>query len=276
MGFTEQDLAADSGLSTRPAAVAGSFYPADPAELARVVDACLAQARGDGSGGAPKALVAPHAGYAYSGPIAGSAFGAAASLRGVAERVVLLGPAHFVPVDGIAASSAGAFRTPLGDVPVDAAAVARALRLPWVAPDDGAHAGEHSLEVELPFLQRVLGAFALAPFAVGAASAAQVAALLEALWGGPETLVVISSDLSHYHDARTARRLDAATARAIEALDEAGLGPESACGRVPLSGLLVAARQRGLRARRLDLRNSGDTAGGRDEVVGYGAWAFER
>jgi AmmeMemoRadiSam system protein B len=192
----------------------------------------------------------------------------------VVERVVLLGPAHFVPVHGIAASSARAFRTPLGDVPVDAEAVARALRLPGVARFDPAHAREHSLEVELPFLQRVLGPFALAPFAVGEASAHEVAALLEALWGGPETLIVISSDLSHYHDARTARRLDAATARAIESLDEAALGPESACGRVPLSGLLVVARRRGLRARRLDLRNSGDTAGGREEVVGYGAWTF--
>jgi hypothetical protein len=208
--------------------------------------------------------------------VAGSAFAAARALCGVVERVVLLGPAHFVPIDGIAASSAGAFATPLGDVPVDRAAVERALELPGVTRDDAAHAREHALEVELPFLQRVLGAFALAPFAVGAASAAEVAALLEALWGGPETLVVISSDLSHYHDARTARRLDAAAARAIEALDQASLAPGSACGRVPLSGLLVVARRHGLRARRLDLRNSGDTAGGLDEVVGYGAWAFGR
>lgn len=268
-------MAAEPRLSTRAAAVAGLFYPADPRELAGAVDAHLAQARGDGSGAVPKALVAPHAGYAYSGPVAGSAFAAVRPLRGVAERVVLLGPAHFVAVDGIAACSARAFRTPLGDVPVDRAAVERALELPGVALGDPAHAREHSLEVELPFLQRVLGAFALAPFAVGDAAPARVAALLEAVWGGPETLVVVSTDLSHYHDARTARRLDAATARAIESLDERALGPESACGRAPLGGLLVVARRRGLRVRRLDLRNSGDTAGGRDEVVGYGAWSFE-
>ncbi len=268
-------MGAETQLSTRRPAVAGSFYPGDPAELARSVDACLAQARGDGAHPPPKALVAPHAGYAYSGPIAGSAFAAARALRGAVRRVVLLGPAHFVPFAGIAACSAAAFHTPFGDVPVDRDAVETALRLPGVFLLDAAHAREHSLEVELPFLQRVLGAFALAPFAVGEASPDEVAALLEALWGGPETLVVISSDLSHYHDARTARRLDAETARAIEALDERALAPGSACGRAPLSGLLVAARRRGLRARRLDLRNSGDTAGGQDEVVGYGAWAVE-
>jgi AmmeMemoRadiSam system protein B len=185
-----------------------------------------------------------------------------------------VGPAHFVPLRGLAVSGADAFATPLGDVPVDDAARQRILPLPQVQLLDSAHAEEHSLEVQVPFLQRVLGEFSLVPLVAGEATDAEVAEVLEELWGGDETLIVISSDLSHYYDYETARQLDGATTRAIESLEPHGLGPGSACGRVPVRGLLLAARNHGLRARALDLRSSGDTAGPRDEVVGYGAYAF--
>jgi AmmeMemoRadiSam system protein B len=262
-------------VRVRTPAVAGLFYPGDPAELAAAVDACLAQAprprRGEP---APKALVVPHAGYVYSGPVAASAYARIAPHAGTIRRVVLLGPAHRVWLRGLAAPRAEGFATPLGVVPIDGEAIDAVAALPQVEVSDAPHAGEHSLEVQLPFLQRVLGAFALAPFAVGDASAEEVAEVIERLWGGPETLVLVSSDLSHYHDYATARRLDRAACAAIEALDAARLGPDSACGCVPLSGLLRVARAAGLRAETLDLRSSGDTAGGRDRVVGYGAWAF--
>lgn len=257
----------------RPPAVAGLFYPDDPEVLRRDVEAHLAAAGLAEQETAPKALILPHAGYVYSGPVAASGY---ARLPEVARRrirrVVLLGPCHHVPLRGLAVPRAEAFATPLGAVPVDREAVARALALPQVVTSDEAHAAEHSLEVHLPFLQRLLGDFALVPFAVGDASAEEVAEVLELLWGGPETLVVVSSDLSHYHDYAEARRLDAATCRAIEALDPEALDEESACGRVPVRGLLVVARRRGLAARTVDLRSSGDTAGPRDRVVGYGAW----
>jgi AmmeMemoRadiSam system protein B len=230
-----------------------------------------AQAR---AGAAPKALVAPHAGYVYSGPIAGSAYAALAAARGEIRTVVLLGPAHRVALRGLGAPSAHAFETPLGSVAVDREALARVAGLPQVVTSDAAHALEHSLEVQLPFLQELLGDFSLVPLVVGDATPQEVAEVLELLWGGPETLVVVSSDLSHYHDFETARRMDAAASRAIEALDPDSLGPEQACGRIPVQGLLLVARRRGLRARALDVRNSGDTAGPRDAVVGYGAYAF--
>jgi AmmeMemoRadiSam system protein B len=265
-------------MMVRPTAVAGSFYPADPAALAAVVDRCLASGRARltaaGGASAPKAIIAPHAGYAYSGPIAGTAYAAVGCRAADIERVVLLGPAHRVLVRGLAASGADAFATPLGEVAIDRSGVDTALRRPQVGTVDAAHAAEHSLEVQLPFLQRVLQRFTLVPFAVGDATHGEVAEVLDDLWGGAETLVVISSDLSHYFDYRTAARLDEDTARAIETLEPAQLGRESACGRIPVGGLLLAARRRGLHARRLDLRSSGDTAGPRDEVVGYGAFAI--
>ena len=256
----------------RQPAVAGSFYPDDPAELRAAVDGYLDAARNGGQ--TPKALIAPHAGYVYSGPVAGSAYAAVRARAGRIERVVLIGPAHRVALRGLATSGADAFSTPLGDVPVDREAVEALLALPRVTEMEQAHALEHSLEVHLPFLQRALGRFSLVPLVAGDASADEVAEVLEMLWGGAETLLVISSDLSHYHDYETARRLDEATSGAIEALDPAGLSQESACGHIPIRGLLLAARNHGLRARALDVRNSGDTAGPRDQVVGYGAYAF--
>ena len=258
----------------RPPAVAGAFYPSDPEELDQIVRSCLEGAEAQSSKAAPKALIAPHAGYIYSGPIAASAYARLASVRSSIRRVVLLGPSHVVPLVGLAASSADAFLTPLGRIPVDRAAVERVLALPHVELLDQAHAREHSLEVHLPFLQRVLDDFSLVPLVVGDASPEEVADVLDQLWGGPETLIVISSDLSHYHDYETARQLDAATSHAIENLSPEEIHGEGACGRVPVRGLLVVAKRRGLHAETIDLRNSGDTAGPRDGVVGYGAYVF--
>jgi len=257
----------------RPPAVAGAFYPDDPGELTAMIDTFLAQADADAP--APKALIAPHAGYVYSGPIAANAYAPLRKKAGEIKRVVLLGPSHRVPFRGIAAPTVDYFRTPLGDIPIDKAAIQAIVDLPQVSLRDDAHAWEHSLEVHLPFLQRVLGdTFTLVPLVVGDASYEAVEEVLNRLWDGDETLIVISSDLSHYHDYVTARRLDTATSAAIEALDPYAIDHEQACGRIPVGGLLLAARDHGLRARTLDLRNSGDTAGPRDQVVGYGAYAF--
>ena len=245
--------------AVRPPAVAGSFYPADPAELAAQVTRLLAEAK---PGPAPKALIAPHAGYAYSGPIAASAF---RRVQGApVRRVVLLGPAHTAYLRGAALPEAQAFATPLGEVPIES---------PDLPRDRLAHAREHSLEVEVPFLQLALGpGFSLVPLVVGDAEPEAVARILDALWGGPETLIVISSDLSHYLPYAAARHVDALTAREIVALRP--VSSDGACGFFPVNGFLAAARKRKLRAEQVDLRNSGDTAGDRSRVVGYGAFAF--
>lgn len=250
--------------------MAGAFYPADPRELAGLVRRLLAEARPPSPAQVPKALIAPHAGYVYSGPIAASAFACWAGRSTGVRRVVLLGPAHFVPLNGLALPIASAHETPLGDLPHDDVAPLRDL--PQVLRSDAAHAREHSLEVELPFLQIVCNSFALVPLAVGSASAEEVADVLDAVWGGDETRIVVSSDLSHYLPYDEARRRDERAARQIESLEM--LDGDAACGAHGVNGLLLAARRRGLRATRLDLRNSGDTAGDRSAVVGYGAWGF--
>lgn len=256
--------------SARPPAVAGMFYPSDPAELHAQVRGFLDGATTEGP--RPQALIAPHAGYVYSGCVAGSAYALLEPIADEIQRVVLLGPCHQVPVRGLAASSASAFSTPLGDVPVDRDGVESILDLPQVAIFDETHDQEHSLEVHLPFLQEAIGAFELVPLVVGDASDDEVAEVLRRLWSGPETLVIVSSDLSHYLDYETARALDKATSRRMEALDVEGLGPRTACGRLPIRGLLTEAKRRGLSLTTVDLRNSGDTAGPRDQVVGYGAY----
>jgi MEMO1 family protein len=257
----------------RPAAVAGSFYAGHPQRL-RATVADLLTAAPASAGASPKALIAPHAGYIYSGGVAAAAF---ATLRGSAAitRVVLIGPAHYVAVRGIAVPTADAFETPLGRVPVDRDALSAIADLPFVVEADAAHAPEHALEVELPFLQTLLGSFALVPLLVGDADPRQVAQVLGRLWGEPDTLIVVSSDLSHYHDYDTARQLDAATAAVIERGEWRSLGPDRACGFLAVAGLLVEGDRRGLAPRRLALCNSGDTAGPRDRVVGYGAWKWE-
>jgi MEMO1 family protein len=254
-------LAASYSLAmqaVRPPAVAGSFYPADPVELRETVSRLLAAAR---PGGRPKALIAPHAAYVYSGAVAASAFRRV--LDAPVERVVLLGPSHFVSLRGLALPDALAMRTPLGDVPV----------LDLSLPRDGpAHAREHSVEVELPFLQVALREFTVAALAVGDATPEEVAGILEQLWGGRETLIVVSSDLSHYLPYPDARRMDAATAKEILALGR--IAHDDACGANPINGLLLAAKRQGMRGELVDLRNSGDTAGEKRRVVGYGAFAF--
>lgn len=256
----------------RRPAVAGLFYPADPGELASTVDALLE--RGRTATQPPKALIAPHAGYVYSGPTAGIALATLIGDRDRIGRIVLLGPSHYVTFRGLALSSAAAFQTPLGQLAVDLESRDRLLELPQVAVDDGAHAREHSLEVLLPFLQRALPSSPVLPLAVGDAAPSEVGAVLEEVWDDASTRIVVSSDLSHYLDYEAARRRDRATCAAIERLDAAGLEPADACGCRAIAGLLETARRHGLRAATLDLCNSGDTAGCRDRVVGYGAWAF--
>jgi AmmeMemoRadiSam system protein B len=257
----------------RPAVFAGQFYPAEPAKLRALVSQLLAESNA-GSFTPPKAVIAPHAGYMYSGPIAASAYACFLPARAVINQVVLLGPSHHVAFDGLATTSAEAFATPLGQVRCDRELIQKVESLPAVVRFDAAHTGEHSLEVQLPFLQVVLEEFSIVPLVVGEASVEQISAVLEAIWGGPETRIVISSDLSHYYDWQTARELDADTARVIELLRPEDLGKGRACGRLPIQGLLCAARHRGLESRALDLRNSGDTSGSCSKVVGYGAFAF--
>ena len=255
----------------RNPAVAGQFYPANAGELTAAVTTLLDEVE-ERVNVAPKALIVPHAGYIYSGPVAASAYALLKSCRRRYSRVVLLGPCHRVAVNGMALSTAEAFRTPLGDVPVDTSA-ARDADLPGVHKFDASHQGEHSLEVHLPFLQTVLGDFSIVPIVVGHASPKSVARVLDALWGGEETLIVISSDLSHYLDYDSATAMDAATSRSIEKF-ETDIDHTAACGATPVQGLLIAARKRGLRIETLDLRNSGDISGDRDFVVGYGAWVL--
>ena len=226
-------------------------------------------------GPAPKAIIAPHAGYDYSGPVAASAYARLQPARDTIKRVVLIGPAHYAEFAGLATSSADAFSTPLGLVAVDKNAIAQLRLLPQLKVFDQAHEPEHCLEVHLPFLQTVLDGFALVPLLVGDADDEGVAEMLAALWDGPETCIVVSSDLSHYHDYQTARATDWATSQIIEGLRGECLDAEQACGYRPIRGLLHLARRRGLRSRNVDLRNSGDTSGRRDQVVGYGAFTFE-
>lgn len=256
----------------RRPAVANQFYPGNPQLLQDTVRRFLDAAPTEGS--TPKAIVAPHAGYVYSGAVAASVYRLLAPARETITRVVLLGPAHRVYLRGIALSSAAQFGTPLGAVEVDEEAITCIRQQPQVVVMDEAHAFEHSIEVHLPFLQIVLAAFKLVPMVVGDVPPQAVAEILELLWGGEETLIVVSSDLSHYHDYYTAQKLDQATTHAIETLRYEQIGPDNACGCMPLNGLLYAARKRGMTVKTLDLRNSGDTAGPRDRVVGYGAYAL--
>jgi hypothetical protein len=261
-------------MHTRPPAVAGSFYPADPAILARDVGALLADATHHADRSLhPKALICPHAGYVYSGATAARAYALLADRAETIRRVILLGPTHRVPVKGLAVPTADRFATPLGDIAIDRAARSAALEVPGVVADDASHAAEHSLEVQLPFLQAVLEHFELLPVAVGDASPETVGRLIDRLYGGPETLFVISSDLSHYHPYPKAQKIDQESVEAILDLDPC-LDHQQACGATPVNGLLLAAQRHGLSPRLVGLCNSGDTAGDRQRVVGYAAVAF--
>lgn len=255
------------------AQVAGLFYPDAADQCAGMIDAALADASPPAL--SPKAVVAPHAGYVYSAPIAGGVYKLLAERRGEIKRVVVTGPNHRMPLAGMAVASAESWETPFGPLPIDRAGLDRALALPDIAVNDAPFRGEHSLDVHMPFIKRVLGDVAVLPILVGQARAESVGRVLGALWGGKETAIVISSDLSHFHDYETARAKDGAAGRAIEALRGDQLKDDMACGRYGIHGLIDQARARDLRATAIDIRNSGDTAGGRDRVVGYGAFAFE-
>lgn len=257
----------------RPAAVAGHFYPARPEELTAMLAGWLDMPHPPAPP-APKAIVAPHAGYIYSGALAADCHRRFLPDRDIIRRVVLMGPAHRVPLRGLATTSADIWATPLGPIAIDREALAELADLPFLAVNDAAHAQEHALEVHLPILKLALPQAKLVPFVVGQASPEQVATVLNRLWDGSQTRIVISSDLSHYHTYAEAKALDARTASAVEALDETALGRDQACGRIPLGGLIQAARQRGLAVQRVGLINSGDTAGDKNKVVGYGGWSF--
>ena len=259
----------------RPPAVAGAFYPGQGSTLSNDVAALLVKARldTDTASKMPKALIVPHAGYIYSGSTAALAYAQLAAGHATVRRVILLGPVHRVPVRGLALPGVDSFATPLGNIEIDQDAIATITPLRQVVVSRAAHAQEHSLEVQLPFLQSVLDNFKLVPLVVGDATPAEVAQVLEALWGGPETLIVISSDLSHFLPYRTAQTLDLETAHNILNL-KSSLMHEQACGCTPVNGLLLAASQHGLQPRLLGLCNSGDTAGDKGRVVGYASFAF--
>ena len=260
--------------SVRPAAVAGMFYPGDSRALGAEIEELFGGVEQFGPRlGFPKALIVPHAGYIYSGPVAARAFDELAPGRGIVRRVVLLGPVHRVPVRGLALPGAEFFDTPLGRIPVDQAAVAQLASLPQVVTSAPAHALEHSLEVQLPFLQEALGDFALVPLAVGEASVQEVAEVIERLWGGPETVIVVSTDLSHYHAYEDARRIDRSTVARI-ASQATDLSHEEACGATPLNGLLFLSKKLNCKIKLLAASNSGDTAGGKGRVVGYSSFAL--
>jgi AmmeMemoRadiSam system protein B len=269
--FNERAAVRAAPTAVRAPAVMGSFYPRDPEELGTTVAALLA--RHGAPARSPKALIVPHAGYVYSGNVAARAYASLGPAAHALRRVLLLGPSHREWFRGLAVPTVQAFATPLGAVRVDTAAVSRLCALPAVVRSDAAHAIEHNLEVQLPFLQHLSPAAEIVPVVAGDASPAEVAAVIEELWNGAETLIVVSSDLSHYHSYRRAQVLDGATAQAIVGGRTDLLG-EQACGCVLVNGLNLAVRAHGLRAAILDLRNSGDTAGDKQQVVGYGAFGF--
>ncbi len=260
-------------MTTRDAAVAGSFYPAATSVLRADVERMLTESPTVSSDQYPKALIVPHAGYVYSGPVAASAYRLLARAAGSISRVVVLGPAHRVHMRGIAVPTVSHFATPFGDVPLDLSAIAQIETLPWVVTSDQAHQNEHSIEVQLPFLQSVLHAFSLVPLVVGECASTQVSQAIDVLWGGDETLVVVSSDLSHYLPYREAKAVDADTNRAILARSHS-LHGDQACGAYAINGLMQVADARNLHVEQLDLRNSGDTSGDKTQVVGYAAYAL--
>lgn len=258
--------------SIRAPAVSGTFYPADAMKLQEMVDGFIQGARHGGE--TPKAIIAPHAGFIYSGPVAASAYARLETHAEQIKRVILVGPSHRVGFNGLAAPDVDYFETPLGRVSIDQNTIKTLLDLPWVRRLERAHVLEHSLEVQLPFLQTVLNDFSLIPLVVGHAEVSEVAQVIERLWGGDDTLIVISSDLSHYLDYNAARAIDAVTSKAIEEMRDQDVDYDQACGALSVRGLLRVAKKRHLHCETVDLRNSGDTAGSRDSVVGYGAYVF--
>jgi len=260
-------------MRTRPPAFAGMFYSDKPQELAAAVKAYVAQATLVVTPKPPKAVVAPHAGYIYSGPIAGTAYAALAARGGQVERVILLGPSHRVAFGGVATSGAGVFETPIGPVAVDRDAVAELVRTGLAREFEPAHENEHSLEVQLPFLKQLFPGARVVPLLAGDDDWNVAKRILAKLWGGDETVIVVSSDLSHYHDYATAKKIDAGTAQSMQDLAAGQVDHEQACGATGVNALLALVADKGLACTTLDLRNSGDTAGPKNRVVGYGAFA---
>ena len=257
----------------RQPAVAGMFYPADKQSLKNDIHQYLNNVSVDQKEN-PKAIVVPHAGYIYSGPIAASAYKQIIPLKDKINRVVLFGPSHRVAFNGLAVPESDIFNTPLGNIPIDQKGIQQLSDLPQVIVSDQAHRDEHSLEVQLPFLQEILGEFSLIPLVVGDAERHEVAEVINRLWGDEHTLIVISTDLSHYHEYNEAKQLDRATSDAIKNLKPDLIGYEDACGRNGLKGMMTVAEEKHLSVDILDLRNSGDTAGDKGRVVGYGAYVF--
>lgn len=257
----------------RQPAVAGAFYPGNKQVLANDIKAFLEAVAPVAGQTFPKAIIVPHAGYIYSGQTAAKAYALIAPIRKTIKRVILLGPVHRVPVRGLALPDADAFATPLGEIELDQPAMASLAGLNQVVVSPTAHALEHSLEVQLPFLQTVLDDFKLVPLAVGDATPAEVAEVLDTLWGGPETVIVISSDLSHFLPYRVAQTVDQETVHNILSMNST-LTHHQACGGTPVNGLVLAARRHHIKPELLDLCNSGDTAGDKDRVVGYASFAF--
>jgi len=263
-------------LSIRKAAVAGQFYPDDPRQLQETIAGLLLEAgSSENNSVQPKAIIVPHAGYIYSGLAAASAFASLLPFRKKIIRIVLLGPSHRVRFNGLAVSNADYFQTPLGNIRIEKESINQILSLPQVSSIDEAHLFEHSLEVELPFLQEILDDFSLIPIVVGDADSQSVSEVLELLWGSEETLIIISSDLSHFHDYKNAQQRDTATCQSIENLSPELISYDDACGRNPIKGMLVSAQKHDLTVTTLALCNSGDTAGDKDRVVGYGAWVLK-
>ncbi|HNZ56440.1 MAG TPA: AmmeMemoRadiSam system protein B [Methylophilaceae bacterium] len=259
--------------TVREAAVAGTFYPSDKQALVRQIEALMQAVAPAKSQASPKAMIVPHAGYIYSGQTAAIAYAYLKPFRHFIKRVVLLGPVHRVPVRGLALPNADTFATPLGSVALDHAAIAAISHLKQVVVSAPAHALEHSLEVQLPFLQTVLADFKLVPLAVGDATAAEVAEVLDLLWGGPETLILVSSDLSHFLPYTLAQTVDKTTIQNILNLDST-ISHQQACGGTPVNGLTLSAKRHHLKPMLLDLCNSGDTGGDKQRVVGYAALTF--
>ena len=257
----------------RQPAVAGMFYPADKQSLKDDIQQYLNQAHVEQKT-TPKAIVVPHAGYIYSGPVAASAYKQIIPLKDKINRVVLLGPSHRVAFSGLAVPESDVFNTPLGNIPIDQKGIQLLAGMSQVIASDQAHREEHSLEVQLPFLQEILGEFSLIPLVVGEADRFEVAEVIDKLWGDEHTLIVISTDLSHFHEYNEAKQLDRATSDAIVNLKPDLIGYEDACGRNGLKGMMTAAEEKNLSVELLDLRNSGDTAGDKNRVVGYGAYVF--
>lgn len=257
----------------RQPAVAGTFYPANPEVLHELLNTYLNAVKSTTK--VPKAIIVPHAGYIYSGEIAASAYARLKAGADKIKRVVIVAPSHRVAFEGLAVSQTDFFNTPLGNIPIDTLAIQTLLTLPFVGYSDEAHEFEHSLEVQLPFLQTVLNDFKLVPIVTGDATAEQVSQALKLFYDDAETVIVISSDLSHYHDYATAQRLDLETSHKIENLQYQQLSSNRACGFVGISGLLALAQKKSLHIQTIDLRNSGDTAGDKSRVVGYGAYVID-